>query len=225
MSYVGVVRQLSAGEQVPSAKLRRHAQRLLDRVEAAQAALRALLSEELQRLLGLCNWPPPLSLGSVAGGTPAAAAAAASSVFEAPGVEAVQRLLVVLLTLQRAAQHEQFQVGPGCSGACLGGWEWGWLGQGGARERPGCVMWGLKWVQLLEPEGTTRALRASTASSCRRGLGSAVCSPRPLAGSGGGRGGAPAAVAGGRAGAGHRHPAATPLCRSGLLEGRVRVKE
>lgn len=125
MSYVGVVRQLSAGEQVPSAKLRRHAQRLLDRVEAAQAALRALLSEELQRLLGLCNWPPPLSLGSGAGGTPAAAAAAASSVFEAPGaaagVEAVQRLLVVLLTLQRAAQHEQFQVEPGWSGACLGG--------------------------------------------------------------------------------------------------------
>lgn len=80
----------------------------------AQASLRSLLSKGIQQRLTACAWPPPLTLSAGSGGAGhTALPGAAKNPFEGPraagSVEELQRLLLVLLTLQRAAQHEEFQ--------------------------------------------------------------------------------------------------------------------
>jgi hypothetical protein len=99
---------------VPIERLQQYATGLLARLDAAQRGLRSILSTAVQQRLAAAHWPPPLSVsGDAAEAAPAAAAGAAAwRGFAAGGGEAVaselQQLLVVLLTLQRASQHEQF---------------------------------------------------------------------------------------------------------------------
>lgn len=95
---------------MPIERLRRYATGLLARVDAAQRGLRSILSTAIQQRLAAAHWPPPLSVSGDAAA--AAPGAAAWRGFAVGGGEAVagelQQLLVVLLTLQRASQHEQF---------------------------------------------------------------------------------------------------------------------
>ncbi|GAB4820726.1 hypothetical protein N2152v2_007772 [Parachlorella kessleri] len=121
LSYIAAVQQLVVGELAPSARVAAHAERLSSRLTQAEGSLHGLLSECIQSSLAQCAWPPPLKLSSSGGGGKAAAAAAAAGGaaaagwrgFEGPGaaasVGALRKLLVVLLTLQRAVQHEAFQ--------------------------------------------------------------------------------------------------------------------
>lgn len=98
--------------KVPIERLRQYATGWLARVDAAQQGLRGLLSAAIQQHLAAAHWPPKLAVS----GEGAAAAGAGDNGgawrgFAAAGDAAVaelQQLLVVLVTLQRASQHEQF---------------------------------------------------------------------------------------------------------------------
>ncbi len=101
---------------MPVPRLQRHAEALLQRVDGVQRGLRSVLSAAIQRQLAAVHWPPPLTHVGGDDGAAAAAAAAGSGDaswrgFAAAGEAAageLQQLLVLLLTLQRASQHEQF---------------------------------------------------------------------------------------------------------------------
>ncbi|KAL4457702.1 hypothetical protein ABPG75_012567 [Micractinium tetrahymenae] len=117
VGYAIAVKQLTEQGKVPVPRLQRHAEALLLRVDGVQRGLRSVLSAAIQRQLSAAHWPPPLTEVSGDGGAAAAAAAGAGAGaggwrgFAAAGEAAVgelQQLLVLLLTLQRASQHEQF---------------------------------------------------------------------------------------------------------------------
>lgn len=98
---------------MPIPRLQQQAASLLSRVDATQRGLRALLSGTIQQRLAAAHWPPPLTVSGEGGGGVAGAPAngAAFKGFAAAGdasAAELQQLLVLLLTLQRASQHEQF---------------------------------------------------------------------------------------------------------------------
>ena len=98
---------------MPIQRLQQQAASLLSRVNSVQQGLRSLLSGAIQQRLAAAHWPPPLAVSGEGGAAAAGAAenGAAFKSFAAAG-EAVaaelQQLLVLLLTLQRASQHQQF---------------------------------------------------------------------------------------------------------------------
>lgn len=98
--------------KVPIQRLQQHAAGLLARVEATQRGLRSVLSAAIQQRLAAVHWPPPLTVSGASGGAAGAADnGGAWRGFAAASPAAageLQQLLVVLLTLQRASQHEQF---------------------------------------------------------------------------------------------------------------------
>lgn len=101
---------------VPVPRLRRHAEALLLRVDGVQGGLRSVLSAAIQQRLAAAHWPPPLAHVGGDGGAAAAAAAGTGDGgwrgFAAAGEASageLQQLLVMLLTLQRASQHEHFR--------------------------------------------------------------------------------------------------------------------
>lgn len=102
---------------MPTERLQQYASGLLGRVDAVQQSLRSLLSEGIQQRLAAAHWPPPLSVSAEgAAAAPAADDGRAWRGFAAgaggqAAVAELQQLLVMLLTLQRASQHEQFRCG------------------------------------------------------------------------------------------------------------------
>jgi hypothetical protein len=88
------------------------------RVDHAQLALRAALSDAIQERLQACSWPPPLTGSGGQGDEGAFASGAGGEGTEGFfGAETalptvlgeLQHLLTVLLTVQRAVQQEQFE--------------------------------------------------------------------------------------------------------------------
>ncbi|EFN58829.1 hypothetical protein CHLNCDRAFT_140664 [Chlorella variabilis] len=116
MGYAIAVKQLADQGKVPTERLQQYASGLLGRVDAVQQSLRSLLSEGIQQRLAAAHWPPPLSVSAEgAAAAPAADDGRAWRGFAAgaggqAAVAELQQLLVMLLTLQRASQHEQFSL-------------------------------------------------------------------------------------------------------------------
>lgn len=112
VGYAVAVKQLEDQGKVPAERLQQYTAGLVGRVDAAQHSLRAVLSTAIQACLAAAHWPPPLAVSG-----DAAAAAGEERAWRGfaagPGGEAaaaeLQQLLVVLTTLQRASQHEQFR--------------------------------------------------------------------------------------------------------------------
>lgn len=100
---------------MPVAQLQQYARGLLARVEGAQQGLRALLGAAIQQRLKATHWPPPLTVGGEGGGEGGAAWRGFAAAGEASMGE-LQQLLVLLLTLQRASQHEEFRWGASWQG-------------------------------------------------------------------------------------------------------------
>lgn len=99
--------------KVPIQRLQQQAASLLSRVDSVQQGLRSLLSGAIQQRLAAAHWPPPLAVsgegGAAAAGAPENGAAFKSFAAAGEVVAAeLQQLLVLLLTLQRASQHQQF---------------------------------------------------------------------------------------------------------------------
>jgi hypothetical protein len=81
---------------------------LQHRLGAVEHLLHRALSDACQATLGAANWPPPLTLGLDS--TPSGAGGGGWQGFGDPGVvQQLQRLFTVLLTLQRAAQHQDLE--------------------------------------------------------------------------------------------------------------------
>lgn len=98
---------------MPIQRLQQHAASLLSKMGAVQQGLRSLLSTTIQQRLSTAHWPPPLAVsgegGAAASGAPENGAAFKGFAAAGEAVAAeLQQLLVLLLTLQRASQHQQF---------------------------------------------------------------------------------------------------------------------